>query len=551
MSLKSPPKHYSEDWSIDQTDSWKQLQAHYKTTKNLRLDTLFEQDPKRFKQFSIPFEGHVFDFSKNHITTQTLDLFKDLCQEAQLFERIEALFKGDIVNETEQRPALHCALRSADSTPIYVDGENIMPLINDMQSRIESQSERIRRGRWLGSTGKPVRDVVNIGVGGSDLGPRMVTEAFKYAQTPGTTLHFVSSIDGNETIEILKKLDPETSLFIISSKSFTTSDTLTNAQTVKSWLERGLGSVFDTSAHFIGVSENSEAMSDFGIPAENQLPMWKWVGGRYSVWSAIGLPIAIALGMDQFREFLAGAQWADHHYRTAPVETNIPIILAMLGILYNSIGNDETHAVLPYDHRLKSLPDYLQQLEMESNGKSARLNNTRAPYPTCPIIWGEYGPNAQHAFYQLLHQGTRRVSVDFIAVVSNCHVPPIHQDLSRANCLAQARALMVGEQEQQAAVEGMTGHREYPGNKPSNTFLLAELTPRALGMMIAFYEHKVFTQSVIWNINPFDQWGVELGKTLAKEILSNEHSEELERLYDSSTSGLLEHCRKTLANKNR
>ncbi len=541
MNQAADTPHLSAVWDIAKTATWKQLDSHYHTLQQRRIDALFAEDSERFSRFSVSFEDNIFDFSKNHIDQQTLTLFSDLCAEANLEQRIDDLFSGQEVNVTERRPALHTALRSRDNTPLLVDGENIIPTIRTMQGKIASHADQIRRGRWLGSTGQPIRDVVNIGVGGSDLGPRMVCEAFTYETTPGTRLHFVSSIDGNEIIEKLKELNPQTSLFIISSKSFTTSDTLTNAQTVKSWFEEDLGSVFDMSCHFIGVSENARAMTGFGIPAANQLPMWKWVGGRYSVWSAIGLPIAIALGMPKFREFLAGAHWADQHFRSTPVNRNIPILQAMLGVWYHSFGKDESHAVLPYDHRLQFLPEYLQQLEMESNGKSVRLNKTLASYPTCPIIWGEYGPDAQHAFYQLLHQGTRRVPVDFVLVATNPHVPDIHQQLARANCLAQSRALMCGQEDRCVPGEAMCGHRHYPGNKPSSTFILAELTPRVLGTLLAFYEHKVFTQSVIWNINPFDQWGVELGKSLAKTILAHQAGQRPTR-FDGSTEGLLDHC---------
>ena len=429
-----------------------------------------------------------------------------------------------------------------------VNGIDVVPEIVAAREKMRDISERLRAGLWLGSTGKPITTVVNLGVGGSDLGPRMVCNAFKHKASVHVKVRFVSSIDGNEVVDTLRQLNPETTLFIISSKSFTTADTLVNAKTAKEWLKDALGQDKSLSNHFIGVSGDADKMAAFGIDAEHQLPVWDWVGGRYSVWSTIGLSVAISLGMYAFEQFLSGAAAADNHFREADLKSNVPVMQALVSIWYNNFHGAPTQAILPYDHRLDVLPAFLQQLEMESNGKGVTLNGDAVTYDTAPIIWGEFGPNAQHAFFQLLHQGTRFVPAEFIAIVNNQAVPDKHQELALANCFAQSRALMEGQAISVNDDKRNMMPKYHSGNKPSTTILLRELTPKSFGSLIAFYEHKVFVQSVIWNINPFDQWGVELGKRLAGQLHNgqSELSVQFPQDYDDSTKGLL-----AFANKKR
>ena len=531
--------------SVVERPEWRSLQRHKQSLADIDLQNLFAEDDGRFEKFSFRFNGLLYDFSKNLIDTHTLELLVDLAEATGLNERINALFSGEPVNVTENRPALHTALRKP-SGQVMVNGNNVVPEIIAIRERMRDISERLRAGLWLGSTGKPITTVVNLGVGGSDLGPRMVCQAFKHEASVHVKVLFVSSIDGNEVVDTLKTLCPETTLFIICSKSFTTVDTLANAETVKQWLIESLGNNSALSNHFIGVSGCPEKMTDFGINYEHQLPVWDWVGGRYSVWSTVGLSVAISLGMDEFEKLLLGASEADKHFCKADLTRNIPVIQALISIWYNNFHGASTQAILPYDHRLHVLPAFLQQLEMESNGKGVTLNGSEVSFNTAPIIWGEFGPNAQHAFYQLLHQGTRFVPIEFIAVADNTAVPEKHQELALANCFAQSRALMEG----QPAATNDNGLREipryYPGNKPSTTILLRELTPENLGSLIAFYEHKVFVQSVIWNINPFDQWGVELGKQLAGQLQSDQLDPDfhLQQSYDDSTLGLIAFAQK-------
>ena len=528
---------------LTESIQWKSLQEHQKNLVKNDLSSLFAEDKQRFNSFSYQFNQLLYDFSKNLVTAKTLALLVKLAEKNDLKNKVEALFSGAEVNITEHRPALHTALRDSTNTSLEVDGVNVMPAIDEMRAKVRDISERLRAGLWLGATGKPITAVVNLGVGGSDLGPRMVCEAFKKQASVHIQMHFVSSIDGNEVVDVLRKLDPEKTLFIVSSKSFSTADTLVNAETAKNWLEEGLGSEKDISKHFIGISTSPEKMSAFGIAIENQLSQWSWVGGRYSVWSATGLPIAISIGMHTFEEFLSGAHEADNHFRNSELGENIPVLQALISIWYNNFFNASTLAVLPYDHRLHVLPDFLQQLEMESNGKSISLEGEQVSYNTAPIIWGGFGPNAQHAFYQLLHQGTRFVPTEFIAVVENLDVPEKHQALALSHCFAQSRALMYGQTIASNKDKKEVMKHFYPGNKPSTTILLKRLTPKSLGSLLAFYEHKVFVQSVIWNINPFDQWGVELGKKLAGQLQSQ--TAQTERLnadsegLDSSTNGLM------------
>ncbi|HEB27828.1 MAG TPA: glucose-6-phosphate isomerase [Porticoccus sp.] len=531
--------------SVDERPEWQSLQRHKQSLADMNLQNLFAEDDGRFEKFSFRFNDLLYDFSKNLIDSHTLKLLVDLAESTGLNDRINALFSGEPVNVTENRPALHTALRMS-SGQVMVNGNNVVPEIIAIREKMRDISERLRAGLWLGSTGKPITTVVNLGVGGSDLGPRMVCQAFKHEASVNVKVLFVSSIDGNEVVDTLKKLNPETTLFIVCSKSFTTVDTLVNAETAKQWLIKSLGKNRSLSNHFIGVSGNPEKMLDFGVDPEHQLPIWDWVGGRYSVWSTVGLSIAISLGMHQFEKFLLGAAEADKHFCETHLTRNIPVIQALISIWYNNFHGASTQVILPYDHRLHVLPAFLQQLEMESNGKGVTLNGNQVSCDTAPIIWGEFGPNAQHAFYQLLHQGTRFVPVEFIAVACNTAVPENHQELALTNCFAQSRALMQG----QTATKNDHSHREmphyHPGNKPSTTILLRELTPENLGSLIAFYEHKVFVQSVIWNINPFDQWGVELGKKLAGQLQSDQLDPafHLQPSYDDSTLGLIAFVRK-------
>ena len=531
--------------SVVERPEWQSLQRHKQSLADMNLQHLFAEDDGRFEKFSFRFNDLLYDFSKNLIDSHTLELLVDLAEATGLNDRINALFSGEPVNVTENRPALHTALRMS-SGQVMVNGNNVVPEIIAIREKMRDISERLRAGLWLGSTGKPITTVVNLGVGGSDLGPRMVCQAFKHQASVNVKVLFVSSIDGNEVVDTLKKLNPETTLFIICSKSFTTVDTLANAETAKQWLIESLGNNSSLANHFIGVSGSPEKMANFGIDYERQLPVWDWVGGRYSVWSTVGLSVAISLGMNEFEKLLLGATEADKHFFETAFTKNIPVIQALVSIWYNNFHGASTQVILPYDHRLHVLPAFLQQLEMESNGKSVTLNGSEVSFNTAPIIWGEFGPNAQHAFYQLLHQGTHFVPVEFIAVADNTAVPEKHQELALANCFAQSRALMEG----QPAVTNDNGCRDmpryYPGNKPSTTILLRELTPENLGSLIAFYEHKVFVQSVIWNINPFDQWGVELGKQLAWQLQSDQLDPafHLQPSYDDSTLGLIAFVRK-------
>jgi len=525
---------------INATSAWQALEQHKVELEGLKLQQMFAEDAQRFEHLSFSFNDLLYDFSKNLITQDTLELLVGLAGDAGLKQRVEALFSGEPVNSSENRPALHTALRRFEGQ-MMVGEQDVMPKVLAAREKMRDFSERLRAGLWLGCTGRPITTVVNLGVGGSDLGPRTVCDAFKHLASVHIKVLFVSSIDGNQVVDTLRNLNPETTLFIVSSKSFTTADTMANAETAKQWLRKNLGKEESLINHFIGVSACAEKMTAFGISSDHRLAIWDWVGGRYSVWSGIGLSIAISLGMHAFEQFLKGAQAADEHFYHADLKDNIPVLQALISIWYNNFYAAPTQVILPYDHRLHVLPAFLQQLEMESNGKGVTLSGRVVDYDTAPIIWGGFGPNAQHAFYQLLHQGTRFVPVEFIAVAENQSVPEKHQQLTLANCFAQSRALMEG----QAVAEGeIVSHTEmlryYPGNKPSTTILLRELTPYSLGSLLAFFEHKVFVQSVIWDINPFDQWGVELGKQLAGQ-LQNGHSEHNKHAadFDQSTKGLM------------
>ena len=542
---------------ISETAAWKALHAHAAETGKRHLRDFFDDPDDRFAEFSLRSEMLLLDCSKQRISRTTLRLLCDLARECELEDWIERLFCGDAINSSENRAALHTALRRPAGKDLFIDGENIGQAVQQNLTGMEEIVSRLYAGQWTGHSGKTVDTIVSIGVGGSDLGPYMTSEAlFDSHSDPfrRLQLHFVSTMDGTQLASKLETFDPATTLFILSSKSFTTIDTLSNANTALQWMRRTSGA--DDAAifrhHFIGVSVSTDKMTAWGIPAENQLLLWDWVGGRYSMWSAIGLPIALAIGMDGFRQLLAGANAMDDHFRNTPLERNLPVMLALVGIWNINFLDIRSHAILPYDGRLALLPGYLQQLEMESNGKRVCRDGQAAAHRTCPIIWGEVGPNAQHAFYQLLHQGTEAVMCDFIVAARRYHDhdnPDLYQQhqLTLANCLAQSRILALGD-EGIDADDAMAAFKRYPGNQPSTTILLDELTAYSLGQLIAVYEHKVFVQSVIWNINPFDQWGVELGKRAATELIEPLAQGRETTAYDSSTSGLLQTilaCRKS------
>lgn len=535
--------------------AWKALKAHHREVAALSMRELFAADPGRFEKFSLRWDEFLFDYSKNRINEETLPLLFDLARQVGLGARIEAMFRGQRINTTEDRAVLHVALRHRGCRPIPVDGVDVMPKVRAVLDKMRTFSEAVRSERWLGFTGKPITDVVNIGIGGSDLGPLMVCEALKHYAQPGLRVHFVSNVDATHLAETLKALDPATTLFIVASKTFTTQETLTNAWSARDWLVAKLGGDAAVGRHFVALSTNGEAVSAFGIDPENMFEFWDWVGGRYSLWSAIGLAIALAVGMDHFEELLDGAHAVDEHFRMAPLEENIPVIMALLGVWYVNFFAAESHAVLPYEQYLSRFPAYLQQGDMESNGKRVTLDGAVVDYATGPIIWGEPGTNGQHAFYQLIHQGTRLVPCDFIAGVNSHNPLGRHQAILLSNFLAQTEALMKGKNEAEARaeletagldpdeVEKLLPHKVFPGNRPTNSLLYRRLTPRTLGALIALYEHKIFVQGVVWNVNSFDQWGVELGKQLAKAILPELEGEEAPAGHDSSTLGLIDYCR--------
>ncbi|KYQ85082.1 glucose-6-phosphate isomerase [Acinetobacter sp. NRRL B-65365] len=536
-----------------QSSVLEELAVLQKQFKMLHLNALFAEDPTRFKHFSVEYDQIVLDFSKHRIDQQVLNQLVDLAHAQDLNGWIKRLFSCEQINYTEHRAAMHWALRLPKSSPKLPE---VNQAVQDQLEQMYALVEKIHAGQCRGATGEVIQDVVNIGVGGSDLGPLMVTHAlsdFKVKTAKPLDIHFVSTMDGSQLSELLHQLRPETTLFIISSKSFGTIDTLSNAQTVRQWLEKALGSNEKIlKNHFVGVSTKPEKMTEWGIAPDKQLLLWDWVGGRYSLWSCIGLPIALTIGVDGFKQLLAGAYAIDHHFQTASFEQNIPVLMGLLGAWNNNFLDIQTHAVLPYDGRLKYFAAYLQQLEMESNGKSIQRNGEKVNSATCPIVWGEVGPNAQHAFYQLLHQGTHSVSCDFIAPVKRYNANQFtyaesaealveQHHLALSNCLAQSRLLAFGNQALAAdELEALPAYKQYEGNQPSSTILLKELNPYSLGMLIAMYEHKVFVQSVLWNINPFDQWGVEKGKEIANQLLPilNREQEDLSS-FDASTQGLL------------
>jgi len=537
--------------TLTESRDWKQLKAHAEDIAEQHMRNLFAADPQRFARYSLKLDDILFDFSKNRITDETLSLLFALARHAGLEQKRERMFAGDKINTTEQRAVLHTALRNRSNRPIKVDGCNVMPGVNRVLEQMRRFSDRVRSGEWTGYTGKAIRNIVNIGIGGSDLGPLMVCEALKPYAQDNLNVHFVSNVDGTQIAETLKPLDPQTTLVLIVSKTFTTQETLCNAESAKQWLLSAGADPSAVAKHFVAISTNRERVVEFGIDPANMFEFWDWVGGRYSLWSAVGLSIAISLGMDRFEELLQGAHLADEHFQLAPLEHNIPVIMGLLGIWYTDFFAADTHAILPYDQYLHRFPAYFQQGDMESSGKRVTLSGTPVDYATGPIIWGEPGTNGQHAFYQLIHQGTRLVPTDFLAPVISQNPLGNHHKILLSNFFAQPEALMRGKtaeevrHEMEASgmdaekIEQLLPHRVFPGNRPSNSFLFRKLTPQTLGILIALYEHKIFVQGAVWDINPFDQWGVELGKILAKRILPELDGQAVVDGHDSSTNGLI------------
>jgi glucose-6-phosphate isomerase len=525
--------------------SWKALQAHYKEMRTTHLRTLFADDPQRGTRMAVEAVGLFLDYSKNRITDQTIRLLTQLAEEAGLRERIEAMFTGEKINVTENRAVLHIALRAPRGASIVVDGENVVPKVHAVLDRMTAFVQRVRSGDWKGHTGKPMKNIVNIGIGGSDLGPVMAYEALKHYSDRSLTFRFISNVDGTDFAEAVRDLKADETLFIVSSKTFTTLETMTNANSAREWSLAGLGGDRTSVAkHFVAVSTNAEAVAKFGIDTTNMFEFWDWVGGRYSMMSAIGLSTMLAIGPDHFRAMLDGSHQMDEHFRRTPLGQNLPVIMALLTVWYADFFGAETVAVLPYEQYLKRFPAYLQQLTMESNGKHVTLNGKEVSYQTSPVYWGEPGTNGQHSFYQLIHQGTRLIPCDFIAFHQSLNALGHHHELLMANVFAQTEALAFGKTAEQVKGEGtpdwLVPHRVFEGNRPSNTILAERLTPEALGKLVALYEHVVFTQGVIWNIDSFDQWGVELGKVLAQRIVPELESKDERSLgHDSSTNNLI------------
>lgn len=542
--------------NFTQTQAFKDLTQHFGSlfgpySNDLKdLRQLFAEDSARFDKFSIAFEDILLDYSKNSITEDTRALLVRLAEECGLSEAIEAMFSGERINVTENRPVLHTALRNQSDQPIFVDGQDVMPDVKRVLAQMRAFTENILSGHWKGYTGKAITDVVNIGIGGSDLGPVMVTEALKAYKTH-LNVHFVSNVDGTHIAETLKAVDPETTLFLIASKTFTTQETMANAHTAKDWFLASGALEQDVAKHFAALSTNTQAVQSFGIDTQNMFEFWDWVGGRYSLWSAIGLSISLAIGFDRFEELLKGAYDADVHFKETSFESNIPVILALLGVWYNNFFQAESHAILPYDQYLHRFAAYFQQGDMESNGKYIDRNGEQVHYQTGPIIWGEPGTNGQHAFYQLIHQGTKLIPCDFIAPANSLNPIGNHHQLLLSNFFAQTEALMNGKTAEEVVaelkkagksdqdIEALKAYKVFSGNRPTNSILLKKMTPRTLGRLIAFYEHKIFVQGVIWNIYSFDQWGVELGKQLANQILPELNDDNRVSSHDSSTNGLI------------
>jgi glucose-6-phosphate isomerase len=529
--------------------AWKALQAHAEQIRGQHLRELFAEDASRGERLTAEAEGLFLDYSKNRVTDETLKLLIQLAKESGLRARCEAMFTGEKINITENRAVLHVALRAPKTEKIFVDGEDVVPGVHEVLDKMAAFADRIRSGEWKGHTGKRIRNIVNIGIGGSDLGPVMAYEALKHYSQRDLTFRFVSNVDGTDFAEAVQDLDPEETLFLVASKTFTTQETMTNAHTARDWSLAKLKDEKAVAKHFVAISTNAKEVAKFGIDTANMFGFWDWVGGRYSMDSAIGLSTMIAIGPKQFHEMLEGFHAMDVHYRTTPLEKNLPALMGLLGIWYTEFFDAQTQAVLPYEQYLKRFPAYLQQLTMESNGKHVTLDGTHVDYQTGAIYWGEPGTNGQHSFYQLIHQGTRLIPCDFIGFYKALNPLGRHHDMLMANVFAQAEALAFGKTAEQVKAEGtpdwLVPHRVFEGNRPSNTILAKELNPRILGSLVALYEHAVFTQGVIWNIDSFDQWGVELGKVLATKILGELESKDAPKLeHDSSTTNLIEMYRK-------
>jgi glucose-6-phosphate isomerase len=534
--------------SLTTSKAWISLQSHYDQTKNISLRELHKEDTNRFNKFSINFNEILFDFSKNRITEETIALLMDLANHVKLSEKIEAMFSGEKINTTEHRAVLHTALRNRSNLPVYVDGHDVMPEINRVLSKMRDFCESVRSGHWKGYTGKAITDIVNIGIGGSGLGPKMVSTALAPYASDALKVHYVSNIDQANIVQVLKPLSAETTLFIIASKVFNTQETMMNAKSAKKWFLDNTKDPQAIAKHFVAISTHEENVAKFGIDTKNMFEFWDWVGGRFSLWSAVGLSIALSVGMDRFEELLQGAHEVDLHFRNTPFQQNIPVIMGLLGVWYNNFYNAESHALLPYDQSMCYFADYFQQGDMESNGKSITLEGEKVDYSTGPIIWGQPGTNGQHAFFQLIHQGTKLIPCDFLAPANSHYKLPEHHDMLISNFLAQPEALMNGItayevkevlSPSEKADPVLVASKVFEGNKPSNSFLFKKLTPKTLGSLLAFYEHKTFVQGVIWNINSFDQMGVELGKVLAKVILPELQNDEVISGHDCSTNGLI------------
>jgi glucose-6-phosphate isomerase len=535
--------------SLTTSKAWVALQEHYQEIQNHSLRDAFAQEPNRFDQFSLHLNDILFDYSKNRITDQTLPLLVDLAEYADLKTKIQAMFSGVEINTTEHRSVLHTALRNRSNRPVYVDGHDVMPDINKVLAKMRLFCHRVRSGEWKGYTGKAITDIINIGIGGSSLGPKMVSAALTPYCSSNLNVYYVSNIDAADHIRMLKSKSPETTLFIIASKSFGTQEAMVNAKSARKWfLDRVNNDTTAIARHFVAISTNTELVKEFGIDTDNMFELWDWVGGRYSLWSAVGLSIALHVGMDNFEDLLQGAFEADEHFRNTSFEKNIPVIMGLLGIWYNNFFGAQSYALLPYDYSMRYFSDYLQQGDMESNGKSVDNNGKRLDYDTGQIIWGQQGTNGQHAFYQLIHQGTKLIPCDFHAAANSFYNMPEHHEILVSNFFAQPEALMRGKTAEEVIHELspeqrtdaiLVASKVFEGNKPSNSFLYKQLTPKTLGSLLAFYEHKIFVQGIIWNINSFDQMGVELGKVLAKVIQPELRNDEVIKSHDCSTNGLI------------
>ncbi|EUJ10509.1 glucose-6-phosphate isomerase [Methylophilaceae bacterium 11] len=545
--------------TLTQHPSWQALCQHQKLTSTQHMRDLFNADPKRYETFSMQCGDLLLDYSKHRITTETLNLLFQMAREANIEGWRDRMFSGEKINITENRAVLHTALRNRSNAPVYVDGKDVMPDVNAVLAQMRIFTEKVRNGSWTGYTGKAITDIVNIGIGGSDLGPVMVCDALKPYASPNLNVHFVSNIDGAHLMRALEKCNPETTLFIVASKTFTTQETMTNATSARTWFLNAAKDNAHVAKHFVALSTNAKAVEAFGIDTANMFAFWDWVGGRYSLWSAIGLSIALYVGMDHFEELLAGGHAMDNHFKTAPLEQNMPVIMAMIGVWYNNFFHVDTHAILPYDQGLARFAAYLQQADMESNGKFVCRDGTDVQYKTGPVIWGEAGTNGQHAFYQLIHQGTQIVTADFLMPIHSHYQVGTngdqHHKILLANFLAQTQALMLGKTREEARAEleqqGLSGealeqllpHKVFPGNRPTTSIMFDKLTPHTLGKLIALYEHKIFVQGIIWDINSYDQWGVEYGKQIAQQILPLLTNDDVIDRFDGSTNGLINYAK--------